>query len=547
MPGTGTTVCPKCGFPADGGPSCRRCGLVFERWRGEVRPREAPRSPQPPVRDMRQLAWVALAAVVTVAALAWLAVTQFGLRSAGPGPEEAFRTYRRALATGDPEAVRPLVVEAKRKELDGPDAASLLALAAAFAPADYELRAVAVDGNRAELQLAATLEGHTATGTARMAREQGRWLLEEERWEITFDAGTFPAEAPPGLSGAALPPRIRPIERLAGGERAAAFDALDPRVLGPGATGAVAAFNPAAGAAASRTVLRGHSDAVSGLAFSPDGSLIVTASYGDMSMRLWRVADGASLATTPTEWRVEGIAFRADGSGVVTLDAYCHLLAWPVSGNAFGAPAEIGLTAEQERQALARSPNGALLATVGGLPGTGQASVWDLAGASRLRHLSLDALQHAAAFSPAGRFLAVAGTEPFVTIHDLRRGEARRYKARGAGASSEIYGLAFSPDGAHLAAAHNDSTVTVWDVASGEQIHDFFVRDASAMDLAFSPDGRCLATAQADGIVYLWDAATARRLAALTGHDGEVAALAFSPAGDVLASGGRDGTAILWR
>jgi hypothetical protein len=479
--------------------------------------------------------------------LAWLAVTQVGLRPTGPGPEEAFRTYRRALATGDPAAVKPLVVAARRNELDGPDAASLLGLAAAFAPTDYELREVAVDGDRAELQLAATLEGHTATGTARMAREEGRWLLEEEHWEITFDAGSAPAEAPPGYSIAALAQGIRPIERLAGGERARAFDALDPRALGPGVPAPVAAFNPAAGATAGRTVLRGHTDAVSGLAFSPDGSLIATASFGDMSMRLWRVADGTLLATTSTEWRVEGIVFRADGSGVVTLDAYCHLLAWPVAGSAFGAPAEIGSTAEQERQALARSPNGTLIATVGGLPGTGRVSVWDLAGASRLRHLELDALQHVAAFSPAGRFLAVAGTGPFVTIHDLRRGEARRHRARGAGDSSEIYGLAFAPDGARVAAAHNDSTVTVWEVASGKQVHDFFVRDASAMDLAFSPDGRCLATAQADGVVYLWDATTARRLAALAGHDGEVVALAFSPAGDVLASGGRDGTAILWR
>jgi WD40 repeat protein len=127
------------------------------------------------------------------------------------------------------------------------------------------------------------------------------------------------------------------------------------------------------------------------------------------------------------------------------------------------------------------------------------------------------------------------------------RALARRRTARGAGAGSEIYGLAFAPDGARLAAAHNDSTVSVWDVASGEQVHDFFVRDASAMGLTYSPDGRCLATAQADGAVYLWDAATARRLARLTGHTGEVIAVAFSPAGDVLASGGRDGTAILWR
>ena len=542
----GTTDCPKCGFPADGGTSCRRCGLVFERWHGDARPHE-PAPPQPPLAARRPARLLALAIVIVLTGLGWILVGRFSSHLMVPGPEDAFRSYRNALATGDPAAVRPLVVAAKRKDLDGPDAASLLGLAAAFAPTDYGVRAVTIDGDRAELRLTATVEGHVATGTARMAREEGRWLLEEERWEVTFGPRDAPAEAPPGRSGAAPGPGIRPIERLAGGERAASFEPLDPRLLGPSFSEPAAPFNPAAAGDASRTVLRGHSGAVSGLAFSPDGSLIVTASYGDMSMRLWRVADGALLATTPTEWRVEDIAFRADGSGVVTLDAYCHLLAWSVTSRSFGTPSEVGLTAEQERQALARSPNGALLATVGGLPGSGRVSVWDLAGASRLRHLELDALQHAAAFSPDGRFLAVAGTGPSVTIHDLRRGEARRHKARGAGESSEIYGLAFAPGGALLAAAHNDSTVTVWDVASGRQVHDFFVRDAAAMDLAYSPDGRCLATAQADGVVYLWDPATSRRLAALAGHDGEVVALAFSPAGDVLASGGRDGTAILWR
>jgi WD40 repeat protein len=41
-------------------------------------------------------------------------------------------------------------------------------------------------------------------------------------------------------------------------------------------------------------VLEGHSGGVNGVAFSPDGSLLVSGS-ADASLRLWRIADGETL------------------------------------------------------------------------------------------------------------------------------------------------------------------------------------------------------------------------------------------------------------
>ncbi len=501
------------------------------------------------------LALAAVIGLVSVTAMrTWLPGAARSASRATPAParehaavEQAFRAYRQALASGDLAAMKRCIVPSRRAELDEANAVEMLELVRGLAPSAFEVRAVEVSGNAATITLAATAAGHPATGKAAMVREGGRWLLDKESWEATLELGSeSPAGAPLPAQGPVV--HIVAIEKLKGGERAAAFEAVAPRFLLPTPPRAPAPYR--AGKEHRPQViatLSGHKQWVDGLAFTPDGRYLVSSSSGDMTLRLWRVEDGAQIDAHATQWRVADLVVSADGSTAYTVDAYEHLLAWPLSDSAIGDAVEFADVPDNERLALAISPNGTLLATAGGIAEVGSLSLWDIAGTSRVRALNVDHIVHDAAFSPDGRLLAAVGRGNQLTVYDLARGEARRYTVKGPARDSEAYGVAFSPDGRFLATAHIDSSVAVFDVPEGTQVHDFFVADASAMDVAFSPDGALFATAQADNTVYLWDVRTAVRLGTLRGHSDTPLVVAFSPAGTMLASAGRDSNIILWR
>ncbi|WP_367139807.1 MULTISPECIES: nSTAND1 domain-containing NTPase [Streptomyces] len=242
--------------------------------------------------------------------------------------------------------------------------------------------------------------------------------------------------------------------------------------------------------------LTGHTDDVYGVAISPDGHTVATAS-DDHTAKLWDRSSQRLIATLAGHTsQVTTVAFSPDG----------HLIA----------------TASKDRTAkLWDASTHQLIGTL-----TGHSS-----GVSGV------------ALSPDGHTLATAGDDGTVRLWDVAKRQQTAVLTSG---SSQAWRVAFSPDGRTLAASYHDKVARLWNIASHQEIATLTGHTDTVIGVAFSPDGNTLATASADATVRLWNARTHRVLAALTEHKQSVMSVAFSSDGRTLATSSHDGTTRLW-
>jgi WD40 repeat protein len=66
------------------------------------------------------------------------------------------------------------------------------------------------------------------------------------------------------------------------------------------------------------SMLEGHTDHVNGLAFTNDGSILASAS-DDQTIRLWRVDDGTLVTTVNSGGETDDVAFSPDGTVLASL------------------------------------------------------------------------------------------------------------------------------------------------------------------------------------------------------------------------------------
>jgi WD40 repeat protein len=285
--------------------------------------------------------------------------------------------------------------------------------------------------------------------------------------------------------------------------------------------------------------LRGHTDLVASVAFSPDGKRLATASDDGMA-KVWDAATGRELLTISTNAirGHHGMAFSPDGTRLATAGEKGVAKVWEA------ATGRELLTLRGHTDwisSVAFSPDGKRLATASQ---DRTVILWDAASAQEMLTLRGHAgAIWSVAFSPDGTRLVTCSEDQTAKVWDASTG---RELLTLRGHYGEINNVAFSPDGSRLATASDDGTAKLWDAETGKEVLTLRGHTDLVTNVAFSLDGMLLATTSFDGKAKVWDTATGQEMFTLPGHTGPVLGVAFSPDGIRLATTGIDGTAKVW-
>ena len=207
----------------------------------------------------------------------------------------------------------------------------------------------------------------------------------------------------------------------------------------------------------------GHTDALYGLALSPDGQMLATGGY-DQKVRLWNTASGAETAVLAGHnGGVFGLSFRPDGKVLASASADRTVKLWEIpSGkrlDTFSQPLK-------EQTVVAFSPDGKALAGAGA--------------DNRIRIWSVSTR-------------AIEGTNSLLQT---------RFAHEGA-----LLNLVYATDGRSMVTSASDRTVKIWNATDLTELHLLEKQSDWPPGLALL-DGGKLAVGRVDGTLGVYLAAT---------------------------------------
>jgi len=329
-----------------------------------------------------------------------------------------------------------------------------------------------------------------------------------------------------------------------------------------------------------RRIFAGHNDRVLGVAFSPDGTMALSAST-DHSLILWDVATGEQIRRFEGhgDW-VRSVNFSADGSKAVSASADHTVILWDVATGeiihrfeghtgvvydaVFNADATQILSASADMTLILwDAETGEMIRRLEGntdevlsvafsasgftaLSGSRDSKVilWNVQSGSPI--LQLEGHQgrvNSVAFSPDEQF-ALSGSEDRSLI--LWSFETGQIASRLTGHTAQIHSVSFSPDGQSVASAGEDNMVILWNLSTGAVRRRFLGHTQVVSSVRFSPDGRQLLSGSWDGSLRLWDISSGAEVDRFGEHSDSVNAVAFSPDGLNALSASTDGTLVEW-
>lgn len=295
-------------------------------------------------------------------------------------------------------------------------------------------------------------------------------------------------------------------------------------------------------------ILQGYVSSIYNLAFSPDGTMLVTVEKSGR-ISLWDVADlDATTHSRHTLFEVDvsqfGIAFRPDGKLLATVGADGMLNLWHMLRNDL-----VSLQATDDVQiVVAFSPDGKRLAHAGGGK---EIYLWDIRDGQPASHFLTinhehEVQVHGLTFDSSGETLISGHGDGLIQFFDVKSG---KLLSKIDDRPHPCFGLSIASHNDLLASATKSGPVRIWNLhdTTAEQPSHILHGHTNVVTLvAFSPDSQYVASSSADHTARIWDVNTGESVKILEGHQQAVAAVAYRPDGKILATGCADGTARLW-
>ena len=241
--------------------------------------------------------------------------------------------------------------------------------------------------------------------------------------------------------------------------------------------------------------LSGHTGRVRTVAWSPDGTKIVTTST-DQTAKIWSAATGALLYTIQGIDYVSNFCWSYDGTKLAGTIKDSSVTIWSaISGNVL-------FTLDQYPSYIQRvswSPDGSKIAISYGDSAT---VIWS--GSSATKLLTLDKLSgyiNVLRWSPDGTKIATAGSRARVNFWSTITGEWLYFVQH----TGSVNDVDWSPDGTLTASASSDYTIVIASASTGDIIK-FLVSDDiySFISVRWHPDGKRVLTTNSYGKASIW-------------------------------------------
>lgn len=288
----------------------------------------------------------------------------------------------------------------------------------------------------------------------------------------------------------------------------------------------------------------GHSEVVSSIAWSPDGTMIASADY-DQTVQFWRPTTGERLALHEAGGYIGTVAWSPDGSRLASTmsesDRGNVVEIWDIhTGRRMRSMGDfLGEVGD-----VSWSPDGSLLA-IGSWDGTVQVyTVATGVGGVIYTFDNNPGFVYAVDWSWDGALLAAAGDYGTVAVfqrHDwspLLLSSPQRVA---------VFALTWLPH-QYAIVASDGKDIRLWNVRTKELEAMYQGHTSAVFAVAASPNGHYLASGSGwDKTVRVWDRMTAQPLLILEGYSSQSQAVAWSPDSTCLAFAAEDNAIAVMR
>ncbi|OIP71499.1 MAG: hypothetical protein AUK43_06010 [Oscillatoriales cyanobacterium CG2_30_40_61] len=304
------------------------------------------------------------------------------------------------------------------------------------------------------------------------------------------------------------------------------------------------------------------------ISFNPEDQTIASASECKI-VRLWDINGKVktqliypNLSQSPdpkcdentknklTEQKVRGVAFSPDGTKIATASNDCTVKLWDSNGNLSRTLIDPAITPKGKTCSdksshkysvlgVAFSPDSKMIASASA---DNTIKIWDSGDGHWIKTLEghTDSV-YRVRFSPDGNTLASASADKTIKLWNPNKGKLLHTLT---GHKNLVKDVNFSPDGTRIVSASHDQTIKIW-TNQGKLLKTLYGHSGEVESVSFSSDSQMIASGSLDHTIKIWSR-DGILLNTINVYIGPIYSVGFSPDNKTLAAGSDDGRLRLW-